>query len=981
MAGGGGSNLGGTSTGAGSLITLTNVGVTSQSFGFLAQSGGQVQVDGGSITTLDNSVSGLVADGTGSGISMTGGQITTQGLLSNGVLAADNGTVTLNGSSIATNGSFSTGVLARFGGSVEMAGSNTVAATAGGLVAMGSPAVIDATQSTHLAVTVGGVASDGILMSDGGLVRLPSSANNSTTVITMTGDNGTGISVVNTSAGAIGSGITVNLDGTVSGTGLFAATSSNVTVGNLLVQGAGGTAGVISQGGSNVTLNGPSSITISGGTGNSFSAHAGGVITHVNGVSSAGLFATDGSITGTDTSILVTSQFAAGAAAISNGSIALTGGSITATGNESSGVVSSSGATVTLNAVPVTTTGTDAVALEVDGRGHLTVMNSAVSAQGAGASFGLLATGGTAANPDVVTISGGSLRSLQSTAIEAETSALNVSLSNGVQVIGGGGLALNAIGSSTVNLLADSSSLTGAMLTDATSISNVTLQNGTIWNMTGSSNVTSLTNNDSLVAYSPPTGDPTLLSSYKTLTAMNYLGQGGTLGLNTFLGADGSPSDRLVINGGTATGASLLRIANAGGAGALTTGNGILVVDTMNGGATAAGAFALAARVDAGPYEYTLFRSSVDATNPQAWYLRSTLDCTLAPNVPACQTPVPPTPSPPTPEIPDYRPETSLYATLPSMVLQYGRNLMDTLHERVGEERPGIAPADGNNPQPSLGWARVITLSGFQAGSPDGIFGKGPQYNYGINAFQGGIDLYRAERADGGSDHAGVYTAIGQMSANVTHFTGLPAGSNTLNAYTLGGYWTRFGATGWYLDAVAQYTWNDLKAVPIGISGLTTHGGSFAASLEAGKPFQLGGGYSIEPQAQLMYQTASLTGSSDSAASVVFSDVDSLVGRLGARLSRSFAIDPDAAQPHVITAWLRPSVWYEFLGNPTTSFSSATGLIPFRSDLGGGWGEILAGFDVQVARNASFYASASYQIGFDGKSDAYGGKFGARVTW
>jgi outer membrane autotransporter protein len=131
----------------------------------------------------------------------------------------------------------------------------------------------------------------------------------------------------------------------------------------------------------------------------------------------------------------------------------------------------------------------------------------------------------------------------------------------------------------------------------------------------------------------------------------------------------------------------------------------------------------------------------------------------------------------------------------------------------------------------------------------------------------------------------------------------------------------------------------------------------------------------------LMYQTASLAGSSDSAASVVFSDVDSLVGRLGARLSRSFAIDPDAAQPHVITTWLRPSVWYEFRGNPLTSFSSETGLIPFRSDLGGGWSEILAGFDVQVARNASFYASASYQIGFDGRSDAYGGKFGARVTW
>ncbi|WP_426442579.1 autotransporter outer membrane beta-barrel domain-containing protein [Bradyrhizobium genosp. P] len=469
------------------------------------------------------------------------------------------------------------------------------------------------------------------------------------------------------------------------------------------------------------------------------------------------------------------------------------------------------------------------------------------------------------------------------------------------------------------------------------------------------------------------------------LTTANYVGQGGAIAMNTFLGADGSRSDRLVINGGAATGNSFLRIANAGGAGALTTGNGILLIDTTNGGTTAAGAFGLGNRTVAGPYEYTLFRSSIDASNPQAWYLRSTLDCTLAPNASVCAQPsIPPTspsapPTPPT--VPHYRAETSLYATLPSMVLQYGRNLMDTLHERIGEERPSVAPADGNNPQPSLGWARIITLSGSQFGSSDGILSKGPQYNYGIDAFQGGIDLYRAERADGGSDHAGIYTAIGQMSANVTHLTGLPAGSNTLKAYTLGGYWTRFSATGWYLDAVTQYTWNDLKAAPLGISGLTTQGGSFAASLETGKPFQLGAGYSIEPQAQLIYQTASLAGSADSAASVAFNDVDSLAGRLGARFARSFAIDPGAVQPHLITAWVRPSVWYEFLGNPTTSFSSATGFIPFRSDLGGSWGEIAAGFDVQVARNTSFYTNLNYQIGFNGRSDAYGGKFGARVAW
>ncbi|WP_245311501.1 autotransporter outer membrane beta-barrel domain-containing protein, partial [Bradyrhizobium pachyrhizi] len=154
--------------------------------------------------------------------------------------------------------------------------------------------------------------------------------------------------------------------------------------------------------------------------------------------------------------------------------------------------------------------------------------------------------------------------------------------------------------------------------------------------MTGNSNVTNLINASSIIQFTSPVGDPTQLSSYKTLTAVNYVGQGGTIGLNTYLGRDGSPSDRLVINGGTAGGNTFLKISNTTGGGALTTGNGILVVDAINGATTTAGAFSLSHPVLAGPYQYSLFRSSVDSSNPQAWYLRDTLDCVAHPNLRAC---------------------------------------------------------------------------------------------------------------------------------------------------------------------------------------------------------------------------------------------------------------------------------------------------------------------------------------------------------
>ena len=61
-------------------------------------------------------------------------------------------------------------------------------------------------------------------------------------------------------------------------------------------------------------------------------------------------------------------------------------------------------------------------------------------------------------------------------------------------------------------------------------------------------------------------GDPTLLSSYKTLTVNNYVGEGGQIRLNTYLAGDGSPSDRLVINGGTATGTTTVIPSNTAAA-------------------------------------------------------------------------------------------------------------------------------------------------------------------------------------------------------------------------------------------------------------------------------------------------------------------------------------------------------------------------------------------------------------------------------
>jgi len=206
-------------------------------------------------------------------------------------------------------------------------------------------------------------------------------------------------------------------------------------------------------------------------------------------------------------------------------------------------------------------------------------------------------------------------------------------------------------GAASANVAFDDSTIVGAIRTaGAGSTSSLTLIDST-WNLTGNSNVTNLTNDPSLIDFSPPVGEPTLLSSYKTLTVTNYVGEGGGIALNTYLGTDGSPSDRLVIDGGTATGTTTVIARDTGGGGALTTGDGILVIDAANGGTTAPGAFTGFAT--AGPYEYLLVRGGSTPGSENDWFLSSSL---------------PPDPADPAgPRRPRFRQEVSLYSAIQPM--------------------------------------------------------------------------------------------------------------------------------------------------------------------------------------------------------------------------------------------------------------------------------------------------------------------------
>jgi outer membrane autotransporter protein len=482
-----------------------------------------------------------------------------------------------------------------------------------------------------------------------------------------------------------------------------------------------------------------------------------------------------------------------------------------------------------------------------------------------------------------------------------------------------------------------------------------------------------------------------------TLTVQgNYAGNGGQLWLQSPMGDDSSPSDKLVVNNGTLSGTTSITVSNLGGTGAATLQNGIQVVQAQGTAISDSGAFRLKAPLSVGAFDYYLFKGGVTAGSENSWYLRSSV---VAPPLVAAPVPDPdPTPNPdptvppvlvplvalpvaavgtpplPTPvagaaPVPLYRQEVPVWSVLPPAAAQLALTALGTFHDRQGDQR--LLKETGAF---GAGWGRVYgkNIEQTWAGTVT------PRLDGSLNGFQVGNDLFSSQTSGGQTQRTGFFVGHSRLKGDVDGFNqgfqDKRAGKVELQGDSLGLYWTLTDPKGWYLDTVAMYTWlNGDSHSERGLK-IDNDGHAITLSVEAGYPVAVANNWVVEPQMQVINQKVDLKRQDDGISKLSFDSDAAWTGRLGARLKGRYDVADLPLEPY-----LRVNLWHTMSGTDTVTFDDSTEINTRQrsssADLG--LGAILT-----LAPAVSMYANADYSSNIDSNPlRGMSGNLGVRMSW
>lgn len=461
-----------------------------------------------------------------------------------------------------------------------------------------------------------------------------------------------------------------------------------------------------------------------------------------------------------------------------------------------------------------------------------------------------------------------------------------------------------------------------------------------------------------------------------TLTVKgDYVGQNGQVVLNTVMGDDHSATDKVVLDGGHASGDTALVIKHAGGNGAQTT-QGIRVVETVNGALTDATAFRLSSTSDgyrqgagtiaAGAYDYSLLRGGNGGT-VNDWYLSSVSPVTpLQPdngstdnsgstpdNTPTQDNSVTPPDVTPAPAAhPVYRPEVGAYLDnrAAAMTMQF-----HTLHDRQGQA-PGVMGATGaaGEPVDANSWVRIQGTVG-EHDIAQGLHSTDTSY-----LLHMGSDVARFSDGGNGSMRVGVMAQYGSVSGSTDN--GTLNAKSSVSGYSGGVYGTWYGhrdmQTGPYVDTWLMYGAFNNHVTGAGLPTESYHSQNVAASLEGGYAFRIFDTPNVkeylEPEAQVIYSNYRAKDHTEAGGTVVSGQSASgVTTRLGVRLHGDIVDEVKQTQ-------MRPFAELNWWHGPSAQSMSFDGTV-VRDALPANRGEFKIGLQGNVTKNLSVWGSVGVE--------------------
>ncbi|MDF9833585.1 outer membrane autotransporter protein [Ereboglobus sp. PH5-5] len=398
-----------------------------------------------------------------------------------------------------------------------------------------------------------------------------------------------------------------------------------------------------------------------------------------------------------------------------------------------------------------------------------------------------------------------------------------------------------------------------------------------------------------------------------------YISDNGRLTIDFVYNEGGanSLSDILVVDSTQVAGGATIITANpVGGPGALTTGNGIPVVEVLGGmGVSARDAFALDSRHFIGPFEYRLYHGAKggNPANDGNWYLRS-----------------------------HYRPSVSGH-----LANWYEGAVMfnHTHHERVSNDLSAASATDASatgNDKKNNGWLRISGR--MNLGDSAAKTHRVNTTNYVVHA---GYDMLATEGAILAGDliRVGVMGGYGNSQTDVEVDDISIKGSSRIDGFNIGVYGSWFadkaGKRGWYADAWLSFATYDNQVDDDGMRRLKYDSHGMSLSVEGGYAwYPKKTGMVFEPQAQLIYNRHSTDTHTDEVGMTVRSrSSEYMRSRLGLRVypqRRHFF------QPFVEASWWHAYQYAELrFDSHRVKYSVPRDMFGFKfgaqADLGRGW--------------------------------------------